>query len=40
MAQIHELLTPLEPAEPLLPLENVLGYKRPGHLLEQYSFQV
>ncbi len=39
VAQIHEMLTPLEPAKPLQPLENVLGYKRPGHLLEQYSFQ-
>jgi hypothetical protein len=39
VAEIHELLAGLEPARPVHPLDQVLGFSRPAHLLEQFDFR-
>ncbi len=36
--EIHALFGPLKPARPALPLEGVLGYKRPDHILSKFTF--
>lgn len=38
-AEIHHLFDRLEPAESVLPLEGVLGYKRPARLLDKFTFR-
>jgi hypothetical protein len=38
-AEIHEIFDRLEPAEPVLPLKGVLGYDRPGRVLESFTFR-
>ena len=37
-AELHEILRDVTPAEPVLPLRGVLGYERPGHVLDQFCF--
>jgi hypothetical protein len=37
-AEVHDIFDDLEPADPVHPLEEVLGYERPVHLLEQFTF--
>ncbi len=39
-AELHEAFEKLEPVDPVLPLEGVLGSKRPGHLLDQFNFSI
>ncbi len=38
VAQIHDIFDEQEIAEPAMPLEGVLGYERPEHLLEIFTF--
>jgi hypothetical protein len=37
-AEVHERFDRLQPAAPALPLEGVLGYPRPAHVLEAFTF--
>ncbi len=39
IAEIHQILDQVEPAEPRLPLDGVLGYRRPAHLLERFTYR-
>lgn len=36
--QLNDVLDDLEPVSPRLPLEHVLGYRRPAHILDQFTF--
>jgi len=38
-AEVHEIFDRLQPAEPVLPLEGVLGYRRPERVLEAFAFR-
>jgi hypothetical protein len=37
-AEVHAILDPLEPVAPVLPLAGVLGYPRPTHVLDAFTF--
>lgn len=37
-AELHEIFAALAPVEPVLPLRGVLGYERPAHLLERFTY--
>jgi hypothetical protein len=38
-AEVHHIFDRLEPAEPILPLEGVLGYADAQHVLEKFTFR-
>jgi hypothetical protein len=38
-AEVHHIFDRLEPADPVLPLEGVLGYAHPRHVLEKFTFR-